>query len=416
MTWLAVLLAVTGLGVLTLGDVGAGLGLGYGEALTLVAALIYALHIVGLGAWSNARDALGMSILQCIVIAVLCAWRRGAGRHRAPATGRPTGSRSSTWRCSPGPRPCSARPGRRRTSRRPARAIIMSMEPVFAALFAVLLGGESATPADAARRRAGAGRDADRRAGPAAQGSRPRSPTSQSDGIPDRWMIVRPSGPRAYSPPHGRCDGTRGHRGADRARDRARRGDRRPGVRQPWRRAHDHRPGRRHRVLPRPQPAQHARRPGRATGSPTPTSWSAGSTTPSGRRSTSGRPGTRSPIGPDTFTFIAGPCAVETAQQTLEAAEMAKAAGATLLRGGAYKPRTSPYAFQGLGVKGLEILADVREVTGLPVVTEIVDARDVEGGRRARRHAPDRHPQHGQLRPAAGRRRVRQAGAAQARA
>jgi 3-deoxy-7-phosphoheptulonate synthase len=83
------------------------------------------------------------------------------------------------------------------------------------------------------------------------------------------------------------------------------------------------------------------------------------------------------PIGPDTFTFLAGPCAVETAQQTLEAAEMAKAAGATILRGGAFKPRTSPYAFQGLGVKGLEILAEVRDLTGLPVVTEVVDARDV---------------------------------------
>jgi 3-deoxy-7-phosphoheptulonate synthase len=83
------------------------------------------------------------------------------------------------------------------------------------------------------------------------------------------------------------------------------------------------------------------------------------------------------PIGPDTFTFIAGPCAVESAGQTLEAAEMAKAAGATLLRGGAFKPRTSPYAFQGLGVEGLEILAAVRDATGLPVVTEVVDARDV---------------------------------------
>jgi 3-deoxy-7-phosphoheptulonate synthase len=83
------------------------------------------------------------------------------------------------------------------------------------------------------------------------------------------------------------------------------------------------------------------------------------------------------PIGPDTFTLLAGPCAVETAQQTLEAAEMAKAAGATILRGGAFKPRTSPYAFQGLGVKGLEILAEVRDITGLPVVTEVVDARDV---------------------------------------
>jgi 3-deoxy-7-phosphoheptulonate synthase len=90
-----------------------------------------------------------------------------------------------------------------------------------------------------------------------------------------------------------------------------------------------------------------------------------------------GKVGHQVPIGPDTFTFIAGPCAVETPTQTLEAAEMAKAAGATLLRGGAYKPRTSPYAFQGLGVKGLEILADVRETTGLPIVTEVVDARDV---------------------------------------
>src|SRR6187549_3662680 len=91
-----------------------------------------------------------------------------------------------------------------------------------------------------------------------------------------------------------------------------------------------------------------------------------------------GPAGQQVPIGPDTFTFIAGPCAVESAQQTLEAAEMAKAAGAKLLRGGAFKPRTSPYAFQGLGVPALEILADVREVTGLPVVTEIVDARDVK--------------------------------------
>ncbi|HET6626879.1 MAG TPA: 3-deoxy-7-phosphoheptulonate synthase [Nocardioidaceae bacterium] len=86
---------------------------------------------------------------------------------------------------------------------------------------------------------------------------------------------------------------------------------------------------------------------------------------------------TRVPIGPDTFTFIAGPCAVESRQQTLEAAEMAKAAGATLLRGGAFKPRTSPYAFQGLGVEGLEILAGVRDTIGLPIVTEVVDARDV---------------------------------------
>ena len=84
------------------------------------------------------------------------------------------------------------------------------------------------------------------------------------------------------------------------------------------------------------------------------------------------------PIGPDTLTVIAGPCAVETPGQTLAAAKMAKAAGASLLRGGAYKPRSSPYAFQGLGETGLRILADVRSETGLPIVTEVVDPSDVE--------------------------------------
>jgi 3-deoxy-7-phosphoheptulonate synthase len=83
------------------------------------------------------------------------------------------------------------------------------------------------------------------------------------------------------------------------------------------------------------------------------------------------------PIGPDTVTLIAGPCAVETPEQTLAAAQMARAAGATMLRGGAFKPRTSPYAFQGLGELGLRILADVREETGLPVVTEVTTAHDV---------------------------------------
>ncbi len=91
-----------------------------------------------------------------------------------------------------------------------------------------------------------------------------------------------------------------------------------------------------------------------------------------------GAAGHRVPIGPDTFTLIAGPCAVETPQQTLDAARMAQSAGATLLRGGAFKPRTSPYAFQGLGEDGLRILADVRAETGLPVVTEVVDAHDVD--------------------------------------
>jgi 3-deoxy-7-phosphoheptulonate synthase len=84
------------------------------------------------------------------------------------------------------------------------------------------------------------------------------------------------------------------------------------------------------------------------------------------------------PIGPDTATLIAGPCAVETPEQTLAAAWMAKRAGASLLRGGAYKPRTSPYAFQGLGEAGLKILAEVRDEVGLPVVTEVVEASDVD--------------------------------------
>jgi 3-deoxy-7-phosphoheptulonate synthase len=84
------------------------------------------------------------------------------------------------------------------------------------------------------------------------------------------------------------------------------------------------------------------------------------------------------PIGPGTVTLIAGPCAVESPEQTLQAALMAKSAGATLLRGGAFKPRTSPYAFQGLGEKGLRILAEVRRETGMPVVTEVVDAHDVD--------------------------------------
>jgi 3-deoxy-7-phosphoheptulonate synthase len=83
------------------------------------------------------------------------------------------------------------------------------------------------------------------------------------------------------------------------------------------------------------------------------------------------------PIGRDTFTLIAGPCAVESEEQTVAACRMAKEAGATILRGGAYKPRTSPYAFQGLGEKGLEILADAAGDLGLPFVTEVVTPADV---------------------------------------
>ena len=136
MTWAAVGLAMVGLGVLTLGDVSAGIGLGYGEALTLVSAMIYALHIVGLGAWSNARDALGMSIVQCIVIAVLCSAAAAPGGIVLPDTtadwlsiaymalfAGAAALLGQTWAQAHLP---------------PTRtAIIMSMEPVFAAFFAV---------------------------------------------------------------------------------------------------------------------------------------------------------------------------------------------------------------------------------------------------------------------------------------
>jgi len=77
------------------------------------------------------------------------------------------------------------------------------------------------------------------------------------------------------------------------------------------------------------------------------------------------------------FTIIAGPCSVESEAQTIETARAVKAAGANMLRGGAFKPRTSPYAFQGLGLEGLKILEKAREETGLPVVTEVIDPRDV---------------------------------------
>ena len=77
-------------------------------------------------------------------------------------------------------------------------------------------------------------------------------------------------------------------------------------------------------------------------------------------------------VGGGNFQVIAGPCSVETPEQVLEIAKAVKAAGATMLRGGAFKPRTSPYSFQGLGKRGLEILLEARKATGLPVVTELM--------------------------------------------
>ena len=84
------------------------------------------------------------------------------------------------------------------------------------------------------------------------------------------------------------------------------------------------------------------------------------------------------PIGGERWVVIAGPCSVESREQILETARAVKAAGASLLRGGAYKPRTSPYDFQGLGVEALDLLKEARKETGLPIVTEIMSIEDVD--------------------------------------
>jgi 3-deoxy-7-phosphoheptulonate synthase len=84
------------------------------------------------------------------------------------------------------------------------------------------------------------------------------------------------------------------------------------------------------------------------------------------------------PIGGQHFTTIAGPCTVESREVMLETARLVRDAGAGLLRGGAYKPRTSPYSFQGLGDAGLRLLQEAKEETGLPVVTELMDVRDLD--------------------------------------
>jgi drug/metabolite transporter (DMT)-like permease len=139
-TWGAVGLATAGLGVLTLH----GFSIGYGEALTFVAAVLYALHIVALGAWSTARDALGMSVIQLIVIALICLVATAPDGVVLPDNGRDWASVvymalvagalalvAQTWA---------------QSQLSPTRtAIIMTMEPVFTAFFAVLIGGEGVT-------------------------------------------------------------------------------------------------------------------------------------------------------------------------------------------------------------------------------------------------------------------------------
>lgn len=83
-------------------------------------------------------------------------------------------------------------------------------------------------------------------------------------------------------------------------------------------------------------------------------------------------------IGNGHRAVIAGPCSVESEDQIIQAAELAKKYGANLLRGGAYKPRTSPYSFQGLGIEGLKLLQKAKQVTGLPIVTEVMEVNEVE--------------------------------------
>ena len=83
-------------------------------------------------------------------------------------------------------------------------------------------------------------------------------------------------------------------------------------------------------------------------------------------------------VGAAAFTVIAGPCSVEGRDMLLSSAASVRAAGARMLRGGAFKPRTSPYAFRGLGASALDMLAEARDVTGLPIVTELMDARDLD--------------------------------------
>jgi 3-deoxy-7-phosphoheptulonate synthase len=83
-------------------------------------------------------------------------------------------------------------------------------------------------------------------------------------------------------------------------------------------------------------------------------------------------------IGGEHFSLIAGPCTVESRDQVMDTAHAVQLAGASLFRGGAYKPRTSPYAFQGLGQEGLRLLAEAKVETGMPIVTELMDVRDLD--------------------------------------
>ena len=120
-------------------------------------------------------------------------------------------------------------------------------------------------------------------------------------------------------------------------------------------------------------------------------------------------------IGGRAITVMAGPCSVESREQILETAHAVKAAGARILRGGAWKPRTSPYEFQGLREEGLKLLALAREETGLQVITEVMSTDTVDLVAELRRHPPGGGAQHAELRAAGAARPGAQAGHAEAR-
>ncbi len=114
-------------------------------------------------------------------------------------------------------------------------------------------------------------------------------------------------------------------------------------------------------------------------------------------------------IGPGTMTVMAGPCAIESKEQLLSTAFAVKKAGVTFLRGGAYKPRTSPYSFQGLEEEGLKYMKEAREATGLNVICEVTSAHAIEAAVENIRHAPDRRQKYAELRAVKRSRKIRNA-------
>ena len=105
----------------------------------------------------------------------------------------------------------------------------------------------------------------------------------------------------------------------------------------------------------------------------------------------------RQRIGADEIVLMAGPCSVESEAQIITIAQRLKKAGATVLRGGAFKPRTSPYAFQGMGVEGLKLLAKAREETGMAIVTEALSRKSSNVVAEHAGHRADPCPQHAEL-------------------